>query len=139
MAESWSRWIAFKEKQQLSSDRLAETDIIEREEIVEEVEMREMGEEQDASGRGVDDGGGMGANQGWTEGRVWRGKSICRGKSIETWIELARSMQEVKVEMRQLVVQARHRVRDGNDALRDRHAGRTSQIGIRQHAPVLYR
>jgi len=133
MAESWSRWIAFKEKQQLSSDRLAETDIIEREEIVEEVEMREMGEEQDASGRGVDDGGGMGANQGWTEGRVWR------GKSIETWIELARSMQEVKVEMRQLVVQARQRVRDGNDALRDRHAGRTSQIGIRQHAPVLYR
>ena len=89
MAESWSRWIAFKEKQQLSSDRLAETDIIEREEIVEEVEMREMGEEQDASGRGDDDGGGVGD---------W---------SIETWIEVARSMQEVKMEMRQLVVQAR--------------------------------
>ena len=98
------------------SERSAETDI-EREEIAEENEdeMREMGcvLEQDASGKGVDDAGGMGADQGWTEGR-WS-----RGKSIETWIQVARSMQEVKMEMRRLVVQARQRARDGNEALRD--------------------
>ena len=91
MAEAWSQWMALKEEKQLSSERLTETDI-EREEIAEEEEMREMGgqvQEQDASGRGDDDGGGMGD---------W---------SIETWIEVARSMQEVKMEMRQLVVQAR--------------------------------